>query len=396
MMRRSFSGSGWNRSHARLCVRKLGEVSSQHRMGMVIAAMLCCVVTMLDSAHLFQQDLLHAEVLMKDGSAQDPVEHFHKTHQAMGTEFSIDIYGTKQAEADRAMDIAFDEIDRLEDLLSNYRSSSELSRISREASTGPVTTDPETFQFLQQAFAWSERSKGAFDMTVGPLLRSWGFFFHSGRVPSESELAALRPNVGWRNVRLDPQTRTVTFLHGRSIDLDPGSIGKGFAVDHVVALLRQLGITSAFISAGGSTLFAIGVPPGGSGWPVDVPDPLHPGRIASRVLLKDSSLSTGACTQKFFIRKGHRYCHIFDPKRLRPVEDVLQTSVIDPSATDSDALSTVVFVLNPSSSRHLIESIPEGKALIFRRPAGGRSCFDISWPGDPCGQTQNPLRRGDQ
>jgi thiamine biosynthesis lipoprotein len=198
--------------------------------------------------------------------------------------------------------------------------------------------------------------------------------------------------VGWKNVVLNPQVRSVTFLHGRPIDLDPGSIGKGFAVDHVVALLRQLGVSSAFISAGGSTLFAIGVPPGESGWPVDVPDPVHPGRIASRILLKDSSLSTGACTQKFFIKEGHRYCHIFDPKKLRPVEDMLQTTVIDPSATDSDALSTVVFVLDPSSSRRLIDSIPESKALIFKRGPVGQDCFNMNWLNNPC--RQRPIQKG--
>ncbi|WP_254064015.1 FAD:protein FMN transferase [Granulicella sp. S190] len=304
----------------------------------------------------------------------------------MGTEFSIDIYAHNQSEADRAINLAFDEVDRLEDLLSNYRPSSELSRISREASNEPVTTDPETFRFLQRAFYWSARSEGAFDITVGPLLRAWGFFFQGGRIPSGSELVSLRSKVGWQKVILDSQARTVSFSHHQSMELDPGSIGKGFAIDQVVTMLHGLGVTSAFLSAGGSTLYAIGAPPGTTGWPVNIPDPIHPGRIASRILLKDSSLSTGACTEKFFIKDGHRYCHIFDPKSLRPVEGVLQTSVIDPSATDSDALSTVVFVLDPTLSRRVIESTPGRKALVFRRPQTHQSCLNMNWPGDPCGQ----------
>jgi thiamine biosynthesis lipoprotein len=174
------------------------------------------------------------------------------------------------------------------------------------------------------------------------------------------------------------------------MDLDPGSIGKGFAVDRVAALLREQGITSALISAGGSTLYAIGAPPGSAGWPVNVPDPRHldsrhGGTIASIILLKDSSLSTGACTEKFFIKDGHRYCHIFDPRTMRPVEGMLQTTVIDPSATDSDALSTVVFVLNPEASRRLLATHPDSKALIFSQHSSGPDCFAINWPGDPCG-----------
>jgi thiamine biosynthesis lipoprotein ApbE len=204
--------------------------------------------------------------------AQPTLQRFHQTHAAMGTIFTIDINATDQATAEQDMDLAFDEVDRLEALLSNYRPSSELSRISREAGSAPVVTDPETFHFLERSFYWSRVSDGAFDITVGPLLRAWGFFFHQGRVPSQAELNALREKVGWKNVALDAQTRTVSFINHQAMELDPGSIGKGFAVDAVVKLLREQGVTSAFISAGGSTLYAIGTVPGTAGWPVDIPD----------------------------------------------------------------------------------------------------------------------------
>ena len=114
------------------------------------------------------------------GQAGVESHRFHETHAAMGTEFAIDLYAKDEASAEQALSVAFDEIDRLEELLSNYRPSSELSRISRDAGYGPVTTDPETFQFLQRSLYWSERSDGAFDITVGPLLREWGFYQHGG------------------------------------------------------------------------------------------------------------------------------------------------------------------------------------------------------------------------
>jgi thiamine biosynthesis lipoprotein len=318
-------------------------------------------------------------------SAQPMLQRFHQTHAAMGTIFTIDINATDHATAEQDMDLAFDEVDRLEALLSNYRPSSELSRISSEAGSEPVVTDPETFHFLERSFYWSRISDGAFDITVGPLLRAWGFFFHQGRVPSQAQLNALRDKVGWRNVALDAQTRTVSFTNHQAMELDPGSIGKGFAVDAVVKLLREQGVTSAFISAGGSTLYAIGTVPGTEGWPVDIPDPRSPGKTATHILLKDSSLSTGACTEKFFIKNGHRYCHIFDPRTMRPVEGMLQTTVIDPSATDSDALSTVVFVLSPTASRQLLASMPGTQALIFSQQTSGSSCIAINWRGEPCG-----------
>jgi len=315
--------------------------------------------------------------------AAPPQQRFHQVHRAMGTEFTIDLYTSDEQTASQIAGEAFDEVDRIEALLSNYLPTSELSRISREAATGPVTTDPETFAFLDRSLHWSRESNGAFDITVGPLLRAWGFYFHGGRIPSEAELAALRSHLGWSNIALDPANRTVHFLNGQPMDLDPGSIGKGFAIDRVAALLRQQGISSAFLSAGGSTLYAIGAPPGQAGWPVNVPDPAHPGSTVSTILLKDQSLSTGACTEKFFIQNGHRYCHIFNPLTMRPVEGMLQTSVIDPSATDSDALSTVGFVLTPEASTRFFADRPNTRVLLLAQNSG---CLAIHWPGNPCNQ----------
>jgi len=315
---------------------------------------------------------------------------FHQTHAAMGTEFTIDLYARNEATAEEAADAAFDEIDRLEDLLSNYKASSELSRISREAGNAPVTTDPETFQFLERSLYWSQRSGGAFDITVGPLLKAWGLFQHGGRIPSDAELTSLRSTVGWQNVRLNPADRSVAFTTHRPMDLDPGSIGKGFAVDSAAHLLREAGIQSALISAGGSTLYAIGSAPGEAGWPVQIEDPRSSDLSTTTVFLKDTSLSTGACTQKFFIKDGHRYCHIFNPQTMRPVEGVLQTSVISPSATDSDALSTVVFVLSPEDSRRVLAPFREVQALIFRGPEAPHDCIAINWHGRPCPSNPAP------
>ena len=324
------------------------------------------------------------------GQTAAELQRFHKTHAAMGTEFAIDIYAKNEKAAESEANVAFDEVDRLEDLLSNYKPSSELSRISREAGSAPVTTDPETFRFLERSFYWSDQSAGAFDITVGPLLKVWGFYEHGGRVPTDAELRALRESVGWDKVHLGVADRSVAFMTHSAMDLDPGSIGKGFAVESAEKLLREAGVKSALISAGGSTLYAIGAPPGEAGWQVKIEDPRYAGVLATTVYLKDTSLSSGACTQKFFIKDGHRYCHIFNPQTMRPVEGVLQTTVISPSATDSDALSTVVFVLPPSASRRVLDMRPEDEALIFLGPGGSQGssptgeCVAINWPGQPC------------
>lgn len=311
-------------------------------------------------------------------------ERFRETHSAMGTVFTLDLYASDESSAARLADDAFDVVDQIDEELSNYKATSELSRISRDAGSAAVTTDPETFAFLERSVYWSRESNGAFDITVGPLLRAWGFFFHAGRIPSDAELAAVRDEMGWQKIKLEPSTRTVRFDGGRSMELDPGSIGKGFAVDRAVERLRADGVTAALLSAGGSTLYAIGAPPGELGWRVLVPDPRNPEAVTNKIFLKDESLSTGACTEKYFIRNGHRYCHIFDPHTMRPVEGMLQTTVIDPSATDSDALSTVAFVLTPTESRDFFANRPTTRMLLFTQQEVPPGCLAIHWSGLPC------------
>ena len=320
-------------------------------------------------------------------------ERFRETHRAMGTVWTLDLYAQNEATAARLSDEAFETIDRIDDELSNYKPASELERICREAASSDVTTDPETFAFLNRSLYWSRASQGAFDITVGPLLRAWGFFLHGGRVPATEELASLRRDVGYDNVLLDARTRSVRFRDGRHLDLDPGSIGKGFAVDRAVEQLRVDGVTSALLSAGGSTLYAIGAPPGKAGWPVRVPDPRHAGEIATTVALRDASLSTGACTEKFFVQDGHRYCHIFNPKTMRPVEGMLQTTVIDPSATDSDALSTIAFVLPPQEARRFFADRPHSGMLLFAQQGAGADCVATHWPNEPCKNTAHERRK---
>jgi thiamine biosynthesis lipoprotein len=327
-------------------------------------------------------------------SQPESLHVFHDVHRAMGSEFSIDLYARDEETAQQWMQLSFDEVDRIEDLLSNYRPSSELSRISREAGMHAVTTDPETFAFLQKAFDWSLRTNGAFDITVGPLMRAWGFFFHHGRIPQQAELTALKKKTGWNNVHLEASTRTVSFTNGVSMELDPGSIGKGYAVDRIVALLREQHVTAALISAGTSTIYGLGAPPVTMGWRVNVPDPAHAGVTLSTIDLRDTSLSTAACTEKFFIKDGHRYCHILDPHTMRPVENMLQTTVVAPSATDSDALSTATFVMGLTSADHLLRSVANSSAVLVAGTPDNPSYHEVNWPNSLKIKTVTQHERG--
>ena len=306
-------------------------------------------------------------------------------HPAMGTEYSLFLYAASREEAAEIAKPVFEEIDRVDALLSNYRLDSELSRINREAFDQAVTTDPETFRFLATCLAWSERSHGAFDISVGKLMKVWKFFGDSGALPSPEELAAARADVGWEKIRLDPEQRTVRFL-AAGIELDPGGIGKGYAVDRAVRVLRAKRVSAALLSAGSSTIYALGAPAGEAGWKVRVPSPGREASTISTVILRDTSLSTANLSEKNFVHEDQFYGAIMNPRTLQPVQGMLQVTVISQSATDSDALSNALFVSGPEERASLLGE--QDFALVIREsqsyvePRGGQKYESIRWPAE--------------
>jgi len=289
-------------------------------------------------------------------------ELFAQSSNAMGTVFSIYLYAEDEAEAEMSFEAAFEEIERLDETLSNYRCSSEISRINRLASSSAVTVDPEVFALLRRSLEFSRRSDGAFDVTVGQLMRSWGFFRGQLRYPTDEELCSSRKNVGWEKIHLDPATRTVRFA-APQLELDLGAIGKGYAVDRVVKVLLQTGVDRALVDAGSSTVHALNAPPGKNGWIVRVPKPGDRSETISTVTLCNESLSTSGSYEKFFELGGKRYGHVMDPRSGRPVQGVLQTCLIAADSTTTDALSNAMFVLGPQAAQRLLGTIDAGRGL---------------------------------
>ncbi len=308
-----------------------------------------------------------------------PARLFSESRPAMGTLFTLYLYAPDQQQASALFEAAFAEIERVEEALSNYRPSSELSRINRLAAQRPVTTDPEVFAFLERSLDFSRRSGGAFDITVGPLMRAWGFFRGSGCYPMPQELAGARASVGWQNVTLDKQARAVHF-DVPGVELDPGGIGKGYAVDRVVDLLRESGARAALVDAGGSSVYALGAPPGKEGWIVRVPQPNDKTQAISTVTLRDTSLSTSGSYDKFFRLGGKLYCHIMDPRNGATVQGMLQTTVIAPSATDTDALSTAIFVLGRDAGQKMLGEFSGASAMWVFDGAPQPQIVSWHWP----------------
>jgi thiamine biosynthesis lipoprotein len=283
---------------------------------------------------------------------------------SMACVYAIAAYGPDGEALRDVLEEALDEVDRIDRLMSHYRPDSPLSQLNREAAHGAVQVDKELFEFIVRSIEYSRDSEGAFDITVGPLMKAWGFFQGEGRVPRRAELAAARQRVGYQHVHLDATARTIRF-DVPGVELDLGGIAKGYAVDRVVDLLRGRGVGAALVSAGGSTVYGVGAPPGEDAWRVELQDPLAPGRAAFTVALRDRALSMAGTSEKFFEQRGRRYGHIMDPRTGRPVRDVLAVAVLSDTGTTGDALDDALFVRGVERGRAYLQRHPGAEAYFF-------------------------------
>lgn len=282
----------------------------------------------------------------------------------MATRFEVALAGSRPEALRAAAEEALDEIARLEDLLSIYRPNSVISRLNREAASGAVAVDPVVWGLLRRALDLSAATDGAFDPTAGPLVRAWGFHGASGSPPDPQVLAATRECVGWRLVELDPARFTVRFLRP-GVMLDLGAVGKGFALDRAVGILRDAGVESGLVHGGTSTVCALGSGPDGEGWPVALP--LAPGERGHGqvVRLRDETLSVSAVWGRAFMADGRVLGHVIDPRVGEPVMAASMAAVRLPSATESDALSTALLVLG-EAGRARLEALRPGIGLWLR------------------------------
>ena len=306
---------------------------------------------------------LAAQVALADGLAET-----REFRYLMGTSIQIQAMGGDPPSRKAAIDEAFAAIQEVDRLMSNYRSDSELALINTRAARTAVHVSDPMFAVLSAGERVSIQSDGAFDVTVGPLVRLWGFHDRKPHVPSRDELTAVRPLVNYRNLILDPAKRTVRFARpGMEIDL--GGIAKGFAVEIAGGVMRRRGL-QAFIDAGGNQ-YMVGRPSDKPTWRLGIKDPESPERLLGTVDVLEGSVSTSAQGSNFLVADGRKYGHILDPRTLEPAADRLSVTVVAQDATLADALSKVGFLLGPAKALKVIESFPGVTAVIFFRNSKG-------------------------
>ena len=293
--------------------------------------------------------------------ASDTAGHWIRVHRrAMACRFEVTLSGEDARHVPAARDL-LDEIDRIESALTVFRETSDLVRLNRTAGAAPAPVDDALFGLLRLCGEMHARTGGAFDVTTTPLSRCWGFLRREGRLPGPQEIAAARARVGMDKVELDAEARTVRFRRP-GMELNLGSIGKGYALGVVAVRLRQQGVRHALVSAGGSSVVASGGR--GEGWVVDLRSRQVSRDRLARLRLRDVALATSGAGEQFVEVGGTRYGHVLDPRTGSPAEGVLSATAITADAAAADALSTAFLVGGIELARRYCAEHPGTLALV--------------------------------
>jgi thiamine biosynthesis lipoprotein len=314
-----------------------------------LAVVLLCASVALAAAEASQAAFLHEN--------QQPF--VHKKKYVMGTVFDIVAYGESPQQASDAVDQAFREIIRLDEVMSDYKADSALSRLNHSSHSRPQSVPPDLYRVIGEALQYSRLSAGKFDVTVGPLVNLWKAAIRGGPTPSAAEEEKVRACVGYQKVELLPTDR-VEF-HSPCLQIDLGAIGKGYALDRAADVLRAHGISRALLDAGGSTMVAIGTPPGQRGWLVHLRDPSN--KVDPQVILLDSSVSTSEQTPPSLLSRESAG-HIIDPDSGVPVKTPFAVSAVADTGSASDALSTTLLLVGPEKGKELVKKVA-GVAAIW-------------------------------
>lgn len=329
-----------------------------------------------------RRDLLRfrrsAEALSVDPTAASSARHdarhavsdlLRASRPAMGSYFEIRLSAATPGGADLAGQ-ALDLIDQLEAQLTVYRDDSEISQLNATAHLGPVAVEPPLFQLLERAVGLSVETEGAYDVTSGALSLAWGFVRGPRRVPDPETLADARARTGHHHLILDVERLTLAFDRP-GIVVNLGSIGKGYAIDRAVGLIRDhWWPTSALVHGGRSSLYALGSPPGrfGDRWNVALRNPFDPETPLGMIRIRNRGMGTSGASFQRFEHEGREFGHIIDPRTGEPPADgPASVTVLAPTAAEADALSTAFYLLGIEAAARYVERRPE-VGVVFVRP----------------------------
>jgi thiamine biosynthesis lipoprotein len=280
----------------------------------------------------------------------------------MGTRITVELWSEDRDKAEQAIDAVLDELRRLDESMSTYKPTSEVSLVNARAADGPLHISKELFDLLVTAKEYSVLTDGAFDITYASV--GYLYDFRKRIRPDEAQITKALPAVNFRHVLLDPKNQTVQFSQ-KGVRIDLGGIAKGYAVDCGINVLKSRGYTRAYVGAGGDSRIIgdrFGKP-----WMVGIRDPRRgEGEVITRIPLVDAAISTSGDYERFFDEGGVRYHHIIDPHTGHSASKVRSATVIGPNATRTDGLSKTAFVLGPEKAMEIYNRIDDIDAIIVK------------------------------
>jgi thiamine biosynthesis lipoprotein len=306
---------------------------------------------------------------------------------AMACEWEVLLNYHEQALGTPPAMAALDLVEELEAQLTVYRDTSELSSLNRLAATQPIEVEQRLFHLLKLAAEIWRETEGAYDITSGPLTKIWGFYQRQGRLPGDEEIASALANVGMQFISLNSAAHTVQFSKPK-LELNLGSIGKGYALDRCAELLDSAGVPNYLLHGGNSSVLGRGGTGSDTCWWIGIRDPLLSERRIFEIAVRNRAVGTSGAAVQFFIHRGVRYGHIIDPRSGWPARGLLSVTVVAPTAAIADALATAFYVLGPAGTHAYLAKHPEISALLFT--AGQKSG---TWEIEAVNFAEDDLRR---
>jgi thiamine biosynthesis lipoprotein len=288
---------------------------------------------------------------------------FKKKTVLMGSVFEIVLVENDSTKAELYFQKTIEEIERIENLISEWRPHTPISLVNQNAGIKPVKVDRELFDLTQRAIHYSKITDGAFDISIAALDKVWVFDGTMETLPSDEEIKKSIQNVGYQHIQLDSINYTI-FLAKKGMKIGFGSIGKGYAADKGRELLQSMGVLGGIVNASGD-LSSWGTQPNGKPWRVGISNPFKPHKIHKVIKLKYGSATTSGSSEKYAEINGKRYSHIINPKTGWPSSGLTSVTVLGPNAEFANFLSTSIMVVGKKNGRRLIHQFATYKAIIL-------------------------------
>ncbi len=321
--------------------------------------------------------LINLIFLFSVGCDSQDVKIIKETRFLMGTLFDITVSHPDVEQARKAIDKAFDEIQRIEGLTSNFSSKSEITKINQNAGKQAYPVSKELYILLQKSIQYSQHANGTFDLTIGAIQDLWKFEDEKGTVPAPETIIRLLPLVDFRNISLEENDQVRLKIKGTKLDL--GAVAKGYAVDRGIDVLKKNNIDNAILNGGGD-LKSIGEKSPGVPWKIGVRHPRKPSGVIASLDGKNNAIATSGDYQKYFVKDGIRYHHILDPKTGTQAQGLQSVTIIAKEAMFADAMATAVFVMGAEQGMKFVESQNQLDGIIIT--ADGKNIISSNLKGE--------------